>query len=138
MFSVLAHSTFLCHIKVMKRSRPRFRWLPAFLLSLMLALGYVGFRYLYPPQSADIFVIGQATPLEYGDTTVTGTLTKDSPLGEPGTYLLVLPDSQIIVLEINGLDALVGTKVTVTGILLPAASAIPMTMTVDSIGPAAI
>jgi len=99
-------------------------------LSLILALGFATYRSLYTP--TPIFLITQNT-LEYGDTTVVGTLRKDSPVGKPGTYLLVLSDSRAITLDVKGLDNLLGFSVSVTGYLLPANGDTPMSMTVSSI-----
>lgn len=99
-------------------------------LSLILALGFSAYRYFYTP--APIFLITQDT-LEYGDTTVVGTLRKDAPVGKPGTYLLVLSDSRAILLDVKGLDNLLGLSISVTGYLLPADGDTPMSMTVSSI-----
>lgn len=99
-------------------------------LSLILALGFSAYRYFYTP--APIFLITQDT-LEYGDTTVVGTLRKDAPVGKPGTYLLVLSDSRAILLDVKGLDNLLGLSVSATGYLLPADGDTPMSMTVSSI-----
>ncbi len=100
------------------------------ILSLILALGFSAYRSLYTP--APIFLITQDT-LEYGDTTVVGTLRKDSPVGKPGTSLLVLSDSRPILLDVKGLDNLLGLSVSVTGYLLPADGDTPMSMTVNTI-----
>jgi len=101
-------------------------------LSLFIALAYVGFRTLYPPQPSSIFLI-TPTPLEYGDTTISGTLRKDSPVGQDGNFLLILDDSRPILLDVKGLDNLLGLSVSVTGYLLPVDGDIPMSMTVSSI-----
>ena len=87
-------------------------------LSLFIALAYVGFRTLYPPQPSSIFLISP-TLLEYGDTTVSGTLRKDSPVGQDGNYLLILDDSRPVLLDVKGIDNLLGQYVSVQGTLLP-------------------
>ena len=99
-------------------------------LSLAIALGFAAYRSLYTP--APIYLITQDT-LEYGDTTVIGTLRKDAPVGKPGTYLLILSDSRPIRLDVKGLDNLLGLYVSATGYLLPADGNTPMSMTVSSI-----
>lgn len=105
-------------------------------LSLFIAISYVGFRTLYPPTPAGILMIGQAVPLKYGDTSVTGKLQKDTAVGVEGNYLLVLADGKLILLDIQGLDSLVGQSVTINGVLSPStAKGLPMTMTVNSITP---
>ncbi len=101
-------------------------------LSLFIALAYVGFRTLYPPQPSSIFLINPTT-LEYGDTTISGTLRKDSPIGQDGNYLLILDDSRPILLDVKGLDNLLGFPVTAQGYLLPADNNNPMFMTIKSI-----
>jgi hypothetical protein len=117
----------------MKRSAPKTRWNLIVVLLVACVLTYAGFRYLYPVQSADIFVI-TPTQLEYGETTVTGVISKDTATGEQGNYLLVLPDGRPIALTMDGLDRFVGSRVTIAGTLLPAVGdSIPLNMTVDSI-----
>lgn len=117
----------------MSKSRPKTRWSLIAILLVAAALTYTGFRYLYPPQSADIFVV-ESTPLQYGDTTITGELRKDAPVGEEGNFLLVLPDSRVIVLDVTGIDHLVGTTVSVAGYLSPTVDrSLPMYMTVQSL-----
>lgn len=101
-------------------------------LSLIIALAYVGFRTLYPPQPSSIFLINP-TNLEYGDTTVSGTLRKDSPVGQDGNYLLVLDDSRPVFLDVKGLDHLLGFSISVTGYLSPADGDTPISMTVNTI-----
>lgn len=100
-------------------------------LSLTLALGYYAYRSMLAP--SDIFVISQ-TPLTYGDTTITGTLRKDTAVGEEGNYILVLDDGRPVLLDAQGLDGLLGATVSVSGTLSPSADSLsPMTMIVNTI-----
>lgn len=121
--------------KSRRSSRPKTRWSLVFLLLGSFTLSYAIFKYFTrptQPQSVGIFAITPSS-LEYGDTTITGTLRKDSPIGQAGQYILVLPDARPILLDIDGLDNLLGSTVAVTGYLLPADGVQPMTMTVNSI-----
>ena len=106
----------------------------AFLLvGFALAVGLTIYRNSHPAKTTGIFQIEPAS-LNYGNTTVTGTLLKDAPVGEPGTFLLVLPDSRPITLDVQDLDGLLGETLAVSGRLLPAVSdSTPMSMTVSSI-----
>lgn len=100
-------------------------------LSLTLALGYVAYRSMLTP--SDIFVI-QESPVTYGDTTVTGTLRKDTAVGEVGNYILVLDDGRPVLLDAQGLDGLLGATVSVSGTLSPSPDSLsPMTMIVNTI-----
>lgn len=101
-------------------------------LSLFIAISYVGFRTLYPPTPASIFLV-DTIPLEYGDTTISGTLRKDSPVGEDGKYLLILSDSRPVLLDAQGVDNLLGLSISVTGYLLPTDGDTPISMTVNTI-----
>jgi hypothetical protein len=87
-------------------------------VSLVIALGYAGFNYLYPPQSSQIMEIAPIS-LTYGNTTITGILQKDSPLNQPGAFILVLPDMRVVFLDAQGIDGLVGKVVGVSGYLTP-------------------
>jgi|GEM_PF-2684200 len=103
--------------------------IPLFLLIVVLGYGY--YRSLVQP--SNIFLIDEAA-VQYGDTTVTGTLRKDTAVGETGNYLLILPDGRPILLDAQGLDSLVGSSVIVTGTLSPAIRpGSSMTMTVNTI-----
>ncbi|HBD02083.1 MAG: hypothetical protein UX63_C0032G0004 [Microgenomates group bacterium GW2011_GWB1_46_7] len=103
--------------------------IPLFLLIVVLGYGY--YRSLVQP--SNIFVI-EETAIQYGDTTVNGILRKDTVIGESGTYILVLPDGRPILLDVQGLDNLVGSSVIVTGNLSPAIDTLsPMTMIVNTI-----
>ena len=76
----------------------------------------------------------EETAVSYGDTSVTGTLRKDTAVGQSGNYLLVLSDGRPILLDAQGLDGLLGSSVTATGFLSPAVdSTSPMTMTISTI-----
>lgn len=102
----------------MKRSRPKTRWSLIVILLVAATLTYTLFRYLYPPQPADIFLIDSAS-LNYGETTLTGVLNKNAPAGEEGDYLLVLPEGNVIVLDVEGVDNLLGLTISAQGFLLP-------------------
>lgn len=105
------------------------------ILSFVIAFGFVGYRYLYPPTPAPIFMIN-TMQLEYGETTITGILQKDSPIGNNGSYILVLSDMRPVLLDAQGLDNFLGLKVTIAGVLSPAIdSDLPMTMKVNEIIP---
>lgn len=97
-------------------------------LSLFISLIYVGFRTLYPAQSSQIMAI-TPSDLTYGDTTITGILQKDAPVGAAGKYFVTLLDMRVVMLDVQGLDALLGQTVTVAGVLTPD----PLSMTVSSI-----
>jgi hypothetical protein len=56
-------------------------------LSLILFAALVPVR---QKSANDIFVLTPTETLEYGYTTLTGTIRKDSPAGENGFYFLVL------------------------------------------------
>ena len=117
----------------MKRSRPATRWSLIVIVIVASSLTYAGFRYLYPRQPANIFAITPAS-IEYGDTTITGILRKDVPVGQAGNYLLILSDNRAVLLDAQGLDSLLGNSVTVTGYLMPAEGDLfPMTMNVSSL-----
>lgn len=102
-------------------------------ISLLIAIGYASFRSMYPPQTSEIFEITPSS-VEYGYTTLTGRLTKDTPVGQKGSYLLALPDMRFVYLTIENIDSLVGQNVAATGILAPSDDpAKPMIMVVDEI-----
>jgi len=84
------------------------------------------------PQQADIFAITTDT-LMYGNTSLTGTIRKDSPIGKNGRYMLILEDSRPVALDVVGLDNLIGLKVKAIGYLLEATTDRPLFMKVDSI-----
>ena len=112
-----------------KKSRKSLYLLIIFIL--LASLGYGYYRSLVQP--SNIFVI-EETPITYGDTVVTGTLRKDTVVGQSGNYLLVLNDGRPILLDAQGLDGLLGSPVTATGFLSPAVdSTSPMTMTISTI-----
>jgi len=112
-----------------KKSRKSLYLLIIFIL--LASLGYGYYRSLVQP--SNIFVI-EETPITYGDTVVTGTLRKDTVVGQSGNYLLVLNDGRPILLDAQGLDGLLGSPITATGFLSPAVdSTSPMTMTISTI-----
>lgn len=117
-----------------RSSRPKTRWSLIFILLLACALSYFGYKYFFAPkQAADIFMIAPVS-IEFGQTTLSGKLTKDTPLGTKGNYLLVLSDSRPVLLDVQGLDSLVGKTVSISGILSPAVKpGDPIIMTVSEI-----
>ncbi len=118
----------------MKRNTKKTRWNLLIILALAVALSYGGFKYLYPTQKAEIFAIDPAITLEYGDTNVSGELRKSTPVGQKGDYLLVLLDTRVIVLDVDGLDHLLGKQVSVAGYLSPTVDkSLPMYMQVKSL-----
>lgn len=117
----------------MKRSKPKTRWLLVSILIIASALTYFGYRYFTTPtaQPADIFMI--TSDLEFGNTTIEGTLRKDAPAGTKGEFVIVLDDMQPIILDVVGIDNLLGQKVTAKGYLYPPDGEQSMTMVVSSI-----
>jgi len=102
-------------------------------LSLTIAIGYSVWNTYFRAQPINIMAIEQV-PLSYGDTTLTGTLQKDSPAGVDGHFILALPDMRVVELGVQGVDSLIGFTVSVSGVLSPSvASAAPLTMTVNTI-----
>ena len=97
---------------------------------LLASLGYGYYRSIVQP--SNIFVINEAS-LSYGDTTVAGTLRKDTAVGESGNFILVLPDGRPILLDAQGLDGLLGSTVGVKGDLLPAIGNTSMKMAVSTV-----
>lgn len=98
-------------------------------------LGYLCFKYFVVPQKSEILVINPPS-IESGSTTISGILRKDSPVGKIGNYILILDDGSPVVLDVKGLDPLLGIKVSATGILYPATEANPtMSMIVKKITP---
>ena len=85
----------------------------SFLIATLGVYSYVRFR---PVGPAEIFLVEPVTLTE-GPATLTGTITKDSPIGQEGSYLLILPTSQIILLDLTDLDPVVGLSASVTGTL---------------------
>jgi hypothetical protein len=104
------------------------------IISLILAISYVAWRSYFRPTPIGIMAIDPSS-LSYGDTTISGTLQKDSPVGQPGTYILIMSDMQVVVLyNISGVDSLLSKQVTVTGLLTaPSSTSAAMAMTVKSI-----
>lgn len=128
----------MCQIRGMSKSSSRRVSHKSFfvilILSLVISICYVAWKtYFRPlPSSIDVFVVSPAE-LSFGNTTLLGTLRKDSPVGIEGKYILVLKDGRPIVLDIKGLDNLIGLPVTVSGNLSPSDSSHPMSMVVSSI-----
>lgn len=118
----------------MRKSRSKTRWNLIVIVVVACVLTYAGFKYLAPQaEPAPIFLI-TPTVVEYGDTTITGTLRKDVPIGEEGNYLLVLDDSRPVLLDVQAIDNLLDLNVSVSGTLSPAPnSSSPMSMVVQKI-----
>lgn len=102
----------------------------SFLIATLGVYSYVRFR---PVGPAEIFLV-EPVALSEGETTLAGTLVKDSPAGEEGTYLLILADSRIVSLDIQDADALLGLPVIVEGLLtLPSSASDSPSMIVVSL-----
>lgn len=101
-------------------------------LSLVIAIGYSVWNNYFRPTPVTIMAINPV-PLTYGDTTISGTLQKDSSAGEDGNFLLVLSDMRVVMLDVMGIDNLLGLSVSVSGELSPATTTSPLTMTVKTI-----
>lgn len=85
--------------------------------SVLLSLGYVVLRpNLTLNQKTEIMQI-KPVVLPLGDATLSGGLHQDAS----GNFVLVLPDRQVIILDLKGkgVDHLINSPVTVTGILSP-------------------
>lgn len=102
----------------MKRSVPKTRWSLLGILVVASFLTYAGYIYFFTPKQADIFVI-EPQSLQYGKTTLSGTVQKDTTATQKGNYLLVTESGKGILLDIPNLDLLIGKKVIVKGTLVP-------------------
>ena len=105
-----------------------------------IALGVVAIiaYQLWPsPKSAaiDIITSGTSTSLQYGQTTLSGTIVKiQKDASDPGTYYLSQPESdQPIMLDAGNIEKYRNANVTVSGMLVPATDSLPITMYVESI-----
>lgn len=87
--------------------------------SLLISILYVGFRTLYPVQKAEPVSIDVISTLSYGPVELDGVIQKDAPLGVKGTYILVAESTNLLVIDQQGLDGLVGTKVHAKGVMSP-------------------
>lgn len=118
----------------MKRKKNSSRLQLAIFIIGITTLSFVAIRSLLPkPQSADIFLVSDSAVVE-GETTLTGVLLKDSPVGEPGGFFLALEDGKPVSLDIEGMDHLIGVSVSLTGHLTPSLGAnLPMVMQVNSL-----
>lgn len=101
----------------MKRAGRTVAWRKLVLVVVVGSLVFTGYRYLYPPAPSGIFVV--AEPLTYGNTTLTGIIQKDAPIGQAGNYYLSLSDGQVVLLDAQGIDTMIGVSVSVTGYLTP-------------------
>jgi hypothetical protein len=114
-----------------RSSRPKTRWNLIIILVVACILSYAGYKYFtrQKPQPLNIMVIAPSE-LTFGDTTISGGLHKDAN----GDFVLVLPDRRTIKLDVNGVDSLDGSPVTVSGYLVPPTEANPsLFMVVKSI-----
>lgn len=86
-------------------------------LSLLIVIGSVTWTKYFSPSPASIDVVSS---LQYGPVELEGIVQKDAPIGKKeGTYILVTPSSNLLVLDQKGLDQLVGRKVLAKGIMAP-------------------
>lgn len=66
------------------------------------------------PKPIEIMAI-DPVPLEYGSTMISGVVQKDSNSAEGGVFLLALADGRAVILDVQGIDHLVGLNVSVKG-----------------------
>jgi hypothetical protein len=78
-------------------------------ISFALTVVLVLLRIYYPPQSADVFLIGEPQ-LTYGETSVTGQLGQSD-----SAFILDLGNNILVELDVNGIESLVGKQVVVSG-----------------------
>jgi hypothetical protein len=103
--------------------------------SIVVITGYAIFNIYISRQikPAEILIINPPS-VESGNTTISGILRKDSPAGKAGKYILLLGDGSPVLLDIKGLDTLIGMKVFAIGYLYPATESNPiMSMAVTKI-----
>lgn len=99
--------------------------LPVYLIVASLALAVLGLWWFQnkktssSAETAGIFVV---TPLEYGNTTLSGVIQKDAAVGDVGKYYLVTSDSHTILLDAQDIDAMIDETVVATGYLTPPAA----------------
>jgi hypothetical protein len=86
------------------------------LVSLLISIVYASFTYFYAPQPTQIMEISPIALTE-GEATITGILQKDSPAGQEGNYIIILSDMRAVLLDVQGLDSLLGKTVSASGIL---------------------
>lgn len=124
----------MCQIGCMKRKKNSSRLPFAIFIFGIIVLAFAAVRSLLPkPQSADIFLVSDSAVVD-GETTLTGVLRKDSPVGEPGGFFLALEDGKPVTLDIEGMDHLIGLSVSLTGHLTPSLGPhLPMVMQVSSL-----
>lgn len=79
---------------------------------------------IFRPQPADIYLIEpnqailQAHPLTYDVVVdISGLLTLDYEEGQPVGYYLITPDGPIVQVDDTGLEDMVGSDITVSGII---------------------
>lgn len=108
----------------MKKTKKKFLSPRTIIISLILLGGIVYSLYRVVPRSLqqplDVFVIEE--PVVYGETTITGNLYKDAAIGKPGNYYLATDNNKAFMLDVTGVDQMVGLSVTVSGYLYPPAS----------------
>lgn len=91
------------------------------LAAFIFFMGFIfGFRDNELAQRIGINEVG--SNLQYGRTTISGTLIKDAALGSVGRFYLAQNDGTYILLNTKDLDNLVGSSVSVYGTLTPPTS----------------
>lgn len=103
-----------------KRTQKNFFSPKTIIISLIILGGIVYSLYRVVPRSlqpVDIFVV--TDPLEYGETSLTGVLSKDTAVGEVGNYYLNLTDGRSVILDVQGMDDFLGLTFTASGFLNP-------------------
>lgn len=120
-------------ISHMKHQTFKTPWLLILIILSSTIILYVYYNLLVSiPTQLGIFAVNP-TSLTYGETTLSGTLRKDVPSGQPGTFILVLSDGRPVILNVSNLDSLLGRSVTISGRLSPSKNADPATMIVSTI-----
>lgn len=112
----------------MKKKSKRSLGVPLLLTAaIVIVLGLAwGFYLILPSQSAGIFEI---SALPEGGVEVTGTLSKDTALGETGSYYVMTEEGDVIALDSVDLDLYVGETVVVRGLLNYAETGSPYMLT---------
>jgi hypothetical protein len=117
----------------MKHRKRKTFWAPLTVLIVFGIISYSGYIYFKSQKTqANIFAITPSV-ITYGNATVTGVLRKDSAVEESGNYLLILDDSRPILLDVKGLNHLLGNKVSISGYLLEENTQRPLFMKVTEI-----
>jgi len=103
-------------------------------LSLTLAIAYSVWNVYFRPTPVNIMAIAPAS-LTFGNTTISGTIQKTTPIDQPGTYFLTLPDMRVVLLyNVSGLNEIVGRPASISGFLTQSSStSYPLGMSVKTI-----